>query len=396
MGGSMGSKDMKYGIAFGLVLGLLIAGSGYGQDMAYLPAPAYATSSEMGRTAMTAEQASYFPGVGESSEIKLASCEEGCGDETCADACGNGRCCGRTCGSKGISVWGEFLYLNARDSDVAFAVPIDGPIVGAPANNPVQMGAVAVLDPDYSPGFRVGFAVEMDSCSRLGAEFTHFESQTFMDTAVNAPLVLRSIVAHPSTTSATTDFLQASGYLDIDFDLVDLDYRHTFINGCSHSVNYLLGVRYGHLDQSLRTRFVHNGVDDVLSEVTFDGGGIRAGLEAEKHSCRTGLLIYGKAIGSLVAGDFHASYTQMEATDPIAVDTSWKAGRVVSMADLELGAGWMSCNGLVRLTAGYTFSKWFNTVMVDEYIVAVQNNNYVGLGDEMSFDGFVAKAEIRF
>ena len=56
----------------------------------------------------------------------------------------------------------------------------------------------------------------------------------------------------------------------------------------------------------------------------------------------------------------------------------------------------MSCNGLVRLTAGYTFSKWFNTVMVDEYISAVQNNDYVGLGDNMTFDGLVTRAEIRF
>ena len=390
---------MKYGFGFGLILGLLIVGSGYGQDKAILPAPAFAQSGDSAGSVLKAQLASYFPGVGDSSELKLASCEAGCGDACCeaaCDTCGEVGCCGRSCCSKGIYVWGEFLYLNPRDSEVAFAEPIDGPIVGTPVNNPIPVGAVAVLDPDYSPGFSVGFAVDMGPCSSLGAEFTHFESQTFMETAVDAPLVLRSLVAHPQTASATTDFLQASGYLDIDFDLIDIDYRHTMIDSCSHHINYLLGVRYGHLDQSLRTRFVNNGVEDVLSSVGYDGAGIRFGLEGEKHSCQTGLMIYAKAIASLVAGDFQADYTQMESTDGVVVDTSWKAGRVVTMADLELGAGWVSCNGCLRVTGGYTFSKWFNTVMVDEYVKAVKNNDYVGLGDNMTFDGLVARAEIRF
>jgi major outer membrane protein len=384
----------------GLILGLLVVGSGYGQDMAgYLPAPAFAQASDTERAPLTAKLATYFPGVGDSSELKLASCESDCGEaciEGVCDSCGEAGCCGRSCCRRGIYVWGDFLYLNARDSEVAFAAPINGPIVGAPANNPIPIGPVAVLDPDYSPGFRVGFAVEVAPCSRLGAEFTHFESQSFTNTAINAPNVLRSLVAHPLTTSATTDFLSASGNLDIDFDLIDIDYRHTFVDSCSHSMNYLVGVRYGHLDQNFGSRFTANGVEEVFSNVDFDGGGIRFGLEAEKHSCHSGLMIYGKAIASFVVGDFQADYRQMDTTDTIVADTSWKAGRVVTMADFELGGGWVSCNGGLRLTAGYTVSKWFNTVMVDEYISAVQNNDYVGLGDNMTFDGLVARVEGRF
>ena len=395
---------MKYGFALGFVFGLLLVGSGYGQDMAYLPAPTGEPSSDGQRPALTAKLATYFPGVGDNTELTLASCADSCCDEGCnqgcavdaCDSCGDADCCGRSCCSNGIHVWGEFLYLNARDSEVAFAVPINGPITSPPANNPIPVGAVAVLDPDYSPGFSVGAAFELSPCSSLGAEFTHFESQTFMETEIDAPLVLRSMVAHPLSASATTDFLEASGNLDIDFDLIDIDYRHTVIDTCSHSINYLLGVRYARLDQNLSTRFVNNGVEDVFANVGYDGAGIRLGLEGEKHSCRTGVLIYAKAIASLVAGDFTADYTQQESTDRIVAATSWKAGRVVTMGDLELGAGWMSCNGLVRLTAGYTFSKWFNTVMIDEYIDAVQTNEYEGLGDAMTFDGLVTRAEIRF
>ena len=390
---------MKYGFALGLIFGLLLVGSGYGQETAVLPAPAFDVSAKAERPALTAKLASYFPGIGDSSEVTLASCEADCCGEDClggaCGSCGDVGCCGDCCGY-GIRIWGEFLYLDVTDAEVAFADPINGPITGPPANNPIPVGPVAVLDPDYSPGFAAGFAFDLSPCSSLGAEFTHFESQTFMDTSIAAPLVLRSMVSHPLSASATTDFLQASGYLDIDFDLIDIDFRHMLIDSCDHQINYLLGVRYGHLDQALRTRFVDNGVEDVLAEVGFDGGGIRFGLEGEKHSCKTGVLVYAKAIASLVTGDFNAKYMQRESTDGIVVDTSWKAGRVVTMGDLELGTGWQSCNGLIRLTAGYRFSKWFNTVMLDEYINAVQTNEYAGLGDNMTFDGLVTRAEIRF
>ncbi len=388
---------MKYCGALGLILGLCMMCHAFGQD--YLPAPAFAESSAVEKPSLTARLATYFPNIGDSSEVKLASCDADCG-EVClvdgCDSCGDAGCCGRSCCSRGVHVWGEFLYLNPRDADLTFAVPIDGPIAQTPVSNPIPIGPAAVLDPDYSPGFSVGFSVDLAPCSSLGAEFTHFESQTFADTVIDAPNVIRSNVAHPRTASATTDFLSASGNLGVDFDLIDIDYRHIFVNSCSHKMNYLLGVRYARLDQNFDSRFVDSSVEEVFSDIGFDGAGIRFGLEAEKHSCCTGLMIYGKAIASFVAGDFQASYTQRRSTDGIVADTAWQAGRVVSIADLELGTGWVSCNGCVRLTAGYTFSKWFNTVTVDEYIGGVQNNAYVGLGDKMTFDGLVARAELRF
>ncbi len=382
----MGSVMMRYCVVLALLLGLAATNTTLAEGA--LPAPAFAQSNVLEKPTLKARLASYFPGVGDTDRVTLASCEE-CGDGAC-ESCGEAVCCCR----KGIYGWGEFLYLNPRDAEVAFAVPVN---IQTPGTYAVPVGQTAVLDPDYSPGFRVGFAVDMAPCSRLGAEFTHFESRTHAEASAAAPNVLFSRVQVPLSANTITTFGSAEGDLDIDFDLVDIDYRHTFINGCSHTMNYLVGVRYGHLDQNLRTSFTVLGREDVISDITFDGGGIRFGLEAEKHSCTTGLMIYAKAIGSLVAGDFQASYSQSRNTGPLnEIQTGWKAGRVVTMADMELGMGWVSCNGCLRLTGGYTFSKWFNTVMVDEYIQAVQNNDFVGLGDEMTFDGLVARAEVRF
>ena len=104
---------------------------------------------------------------------------------------------------------------------------------------------------------------------------------------------------------------------------------------------------------------------------------------------------------SLVAGEFSASYFQGTDQDPEIVNTAWKAGRLVPIFDLELGAGWQSPCGHFRVTAGYVVSMWFNTLTTDSWIRSVQQNNFVGQADAISydtltFDGFTARAEYRF
>ncbi len=120
------------------------------------------------------------------------------------------------------------------------------------------------------------------------------------------------------------------------------------------------------------------------------------GLEGERYSNSRRWLVYGKTAASLVAGEFTADYRQGQSFDPMVVDTTWKADRVVPMLDLELGAGWQSRCGTWRITGGYAFNAWYNTVKTDEWIKSVQSNNFVGLGDGITFDGIVLRCEGRF
>ena len=98
----------------------------------------------------------------------------------------------------------------------------------------------------------------------------------------------------------------------------------------------------------------------------------------------------------MLAGQFTADYYQASATDAQVVYTNWKGSRIISLWDLELGGGWVSRGGHIRLTAGYVFSLWDNVVKTDEWINAVQRNNYLGLGDQMTLDGVVVRVEGRF
>src|SRR5262245_27915952 len=61
------------------------------------------------------------------------------------------------CGLR-FGIFGEFLYLTPRNSEVAFAQPVDGlGLLGAPT------GRVAQVEPDYQTAWRFGASVQLSS-----------------------------------------------------------------------------------------------------------------------------------------------------------------------------------------------------------------------------------------
>jgi hypothetical protein len=330
------------------------------------------------------------------------NCDADCGCDSCGyggSQCGSlcNRTCPRCCGvgAHRTGFYGEFLYLRARNADVAYAVPIDGPIV-APVANPLQLGNYGVLDPDYSPGFRGGFNVCLDTVSSIDIRYTFFESLTDSAIKTEPPLVLRSLVAHPSSSSAASDYLSATAQLEIDFDVVDLTYRHALLCNELCSANWVLGARYAKLEQQFNSEFVGLGSETVSTDIDFDGGGVRLGLETERYSCRNQLHVYARGYANFLAGRFRGSYFQGQSFDPTVVNTEWEAGRIVPILDLEAGVGWTSHSGKVRLAGGYMVNAWFNTLTTQEFVQAVQGNDLVDLGQTMTFDGLNARIEYRF
>ncbi len=319
-----------------------------------------------------------------------AGCVE-CGDTDCGGTCSS---CG--CWSHKVAVFGEFMYLRARNSEVTYGVPIDGPIVGPPTNNPIQIGRMGVVDMDYQPAFRIGAAYILDSCSSLTVQWSRLESSTGDRVDTTNPNVIRSMVSHPGTLSAAQDFLSGVAGYDINYDLIDIDYRTAISWNACQKVNWVFGARYARLEEKFDAVFAANGIESVLTDISFDGAGLRAGIEGERYSRSGRLMVYGKTYGSLLAGEFRGHYNQSQSFDPQVVDTTWKAGRIVPVLDLEAGVGWQSQCGTWRLTAGYVYSAWLNTVKTDRFIQAVQNNNFAGLGDTMTFDGLIARVEGRF
>jgi len=342
--------------------------------------------------------------------VPPAAIEQACASGQCGGIADTGYCdpgCDTGCceTDPGCSVprwtaYGEFLYIRPRSAEVAYAVPMNGPIVAPPAP-PIQIGRYGIVDFDYEPAFRVGMSCATDCWSSLGVQYTHFESHTDDTITTDAPFVIRSLVSHPRTWNAASDGLDARATLDVDFQLMDLEYRGVWLCSERGSLSYLIGASYARLDQDFSSVFGVLSNTLVLSSVNFDGGGVRLGLEGERRICGSGLMVYGKAAARVLGGTFRAEYFQGTLpADPIQVDAAWRAGRLVSILEMETGVGWTSCNGCLRLTGGYMVNAWLNVVKTADWIQAVQTDDLGRLDDAVdnviTFDGFVARAELRY
>lgn len=296
----------------------------------------------------------------------------------------------------GWHFYGDFLYLRPRDSEVTWASPIDGPIVPGPVNNnPIQVQSLGVADFDYQPGWRGGFQYNCSDCAGFLAQYTMFEATTSDAVFVNAPNVIRSQVSHPGTLTAAQDFLSGQVQYQLNYDQLDFELRRLLFYGCDFQVGYNVGVSFVQMEQNFQASLSGTGTEEVLTDIDFYGVGARFGLFGE-IKVHDRLRTYMRGTGSLIGGEFQADYDQRQSYDPQVVDTSWRAGRIVGIWELETGVKWISCCGNYSANVGYLFSAWTNTVQTDEWILGVRNNSFVGMDSTMTFDGLVARFEARF
>jgi hypothetical protein len=325
------------------------------------------------------------------------------GDEDGKGGKSKGKCggkCDGTCSeclsggySSRMSFYGELLYLRFRDSEVAFAVPVDGSVTNPPTR--IEVGPIAIVDMDAQPGVRLGMAFCVNDCTQLSADYTFFETDTTESISVAPPFVLRSLVQHPNVSNVGSDFQSATAQYDISFEFADVAMHRLLSYSSSHQFGYTLGLRYSQQEQKFEADFSVTGTENVTTNIKFHGVGIRSGLEYEQYiGCR--MLVYAKGYGCIMPGEFTATYLQSQSFDTRVVNTRWKAGRIMTMWDLELGAGFSSKCKNYRFTAGYSFSAWTNMLQTDEWIQAVHNNNFIGMSDTTTLDGLVARFEARY
>jgi hypothetical protein len=330
------------------------------------------------------------------------SCDGSCDQKFDVKGCGCvGECC---CFS--VRVYGEYLLLRARDAEVVYAVEAnsnDYEMLGP--EYPVQISPFGVLDQDTSSGFRFGFGVAVDNCSEIAATYTWFDSATSHEIANSSQIPnIVPMSAHPATLTGISSSFYGLGRHDISFETLDLDFRRTFYETECSEMTYVVGARWGQLEQVYNASYRDDLVQttnalDVETDIDFSGGGIHLGLEGERTGCCCGipLLVYAKGVTSLLAGEFDATYIQTAQNGATQqVDTGWKAGRIVPTFDLEIGGGIMSHGGLFRATIGYVYSSWGNTVKTEDWVRAVQTNNPKDMSDTMTFDGLVGRIEARF
>ncbi len=323
------------------------------------------------------------------SDCACSSC-----DHCCAAKCSYGCCLHRTGG------FAEYLYLSARNIDLAFGVPQDG--IGGAGTVPV--GEVGVLDLDYSSGFRVGANLAIDCCSSARLTYTYFDVDTTNAIDAVAPNVIQPLVMFPGTFNAGFTSQAAAGLYDLEYQLVDADFRSVLWSCKGAHVDYVVGGRYAHLDSQFAAVFPFappDGTTAVFTDISFDGAGLRLGLEGERRIFRhSGLSVYSKGYINALAGQFQCDYVQVNQFNGVEAVVGYTDDRLITISEMEVGVTWTNCRGNVKVGAGYYVAVWDNVITTPEWINSVQQVNFVDVSqddnDTIAFDGLVIHAELMF
>ena len=290
--------------------------------------------------------------------------------------------------------FGELLFLSPGSSDLIYAVEQTGPNLGASPTGPVGISNI-----QDELGYRVGFNWALSNKSSLAGSYTRWDGDTTTSMTASGTNVLNSLLIHPSVATTGNASLEATAHQSLTFQIADATYRRVYKAYDCGILNSIVGLRYGNLEQGLRgeqTVSVPTGTTTVTTDVDFNGFGIVGGFDGERHARESGLLIYGRTVGSLLSGNWQADYQQVNQFGGGTIANHYEDFRISPMLDAELGCGWQTKGGGLRFTTGYLFSSWFNTVNNRDYIQAVRNGTMLDLNQALTFSGLTFRTEMRF
>jgi hypothetical protein len=349
-------------------------------------------------------------------------CDAPCGDACdCYDDCGWWPCddvmfrgvfgglCGERCGR--ICLDAEYLYVRAVAShSLAYADIAPG----------VQDNVQLDFRHDSSYRFRGGY--ELGNCGEeLRFTFTRFNSYA------NAA-VTDSTVADHDIVAPFVGIIPDGGQLLVDADVnvraYDLELVKTIplggtavcdgscgcggeccgdcgCGGCAPrcpawDITWSGGIRFADADWS-RTFVALDEVggdivEQAVSTMNFEGGGVRMGLEGRRYFGCAGIFsVFLRGDLSLLLGnlDTQVVLTDNSAQPPTVETTTTSTRNVIPVTDVEGGMTLqLSCR--TRLSAGYLFSAWHDLGFRDDSSICVDGANI------LAFDGVFARLEACF
>ena len=294
--------------------------------------------------------------------------------------------------------------MRPRNAAVEYAVPFNI-ASSVPGQTPIQTGPTETDDPQYKFGFRIGAGRTLEDCSNFALSYTYYWNNASDQILGSLASPLYPELLHPAVFDSGNVWFAAKALDQIGFQFVDADYRRFFYRDDYGSADYLMGLRYANLKQMVQADYLGTDRELLTTRSNFDGGGLRFGLEGERHDTAFGFYFYGKSSVSFVGGESRASYVEnnqaiIGPANSVDVSTSLHEARLVTILDAELGVGWVSRNGRFRTSCGYLISSWFNAVTLGDYVSSVQTNQYNGssaLGQtSLVFDGITARAEVTW
>ncbi len=323
-----------------------------------------------------------------------SSSRESLGSTSATAKHGDYYCCSDPLWCHRSGVFADLLYLRPGNIDYVYAVAQTGTL---PTDSPT--GATGRVGFDPALGYRLGVTHCLSDCSSIQATYTWFQDDTQSAITAAPGSVLVFQPGLPTIPNVGASSITASSRYNIRFQQLDLDYRGLLYGTYDSAINYFGGLRYANLKQDFRAQEdvgAPTGLTAATSHISFDGFGIGFGLDGIRRNPNCGLLVYGRASTSFVSGEFKANYRQTSQFVTGAIGNNLVDYRVLTILQTELGTGWQSASGRLRLTVGYQFAGWFNSLTTGSYILGVQNRQFNNLNETITFDGLVTRVLWQF
>lgn len=292
------------------------------------------------------------------------------------------------------SVWGEYLFLRPRGTDLVYASTVDGTLATS-----VPLGDRSVSAFGYASGFRVGLGWAVNQCSSITANYTWYENNTIDSVGLpgGGGSFLAAETVHPNTQNVAADSLAATALYDLQLQSADLNFKGLLYGSEDSALNYVVGVKYARMEEDFQGNYAILGTTIVNTNVNFDGMGPRFGFEGE-HRVGCGFLGYTKGTVNFLVGTSSADFTQTNVFTGVQARSGLQDSRILTVPELEVGGGWQNYNGCVRVTAGYFISAWFNMLTTPEYLstIRVTQNSYQHDIRTLTLDGLSARIEFRY
>ncbi len=279
----------------------------------------------------------------------------------------------------------EYLLMQPRRRDLDIAI-ID------PNRDGLPQGSIESLNWEADSGVRAGGGYRLEDGWEFGGYYTYFYSATQRSISAPPGGTLYATLTHPGFVDAVDT---AAGSSRFKYQVLDLELGKRLKAGESFEIWLGGGGRYAWINQQLNASY--DGQSAFLARVSspldFTGGGLRVGADADWKIAR-GFGLYGRAFGSLLAGDIRADLTETNNNGGTVITrVQEKFHKVIPVAEMGLGVSWHNETFAARV--GYELTNWFGLVDSPDFIHDYTNKLGHRIGD-LSLDGLSVRVEVGF
>ena len=256
----------------------------------------------------------------------------------------------------GVIAYVDWINWRFRDPGMEFAdVRSRGPLVGVPTVTDAEYLGVAA-----SNGIRTGLGYRFHSGWEITWNYTNYHAAGQASDFTTAG----HEVLTPGAPDANFAVNSAAATTDFNYNVHDFEIGRWFAVCQAMDLRVFGGFRLATTESNLSVTFTdmaatpgNNGAP--AAQCQMDAYGIRLGNEYRWNVGGTHLSLFGRAAGSVLAGNFRTSITTIDATGATGTFTKTSADmHAVPVLEASAGVAWEYRDW--EASIGYEMAAWFN------------------------------------